>query len=266
MKRLGLTDAQIAARSKFIGGSDALKIVQGEWFELWLQKTGRAESKSILSPWDSAVRHTLEPLILDWYEEQTGRAITRRGESVVHPKHYFMGCTLDGWDEKLAKPIDAKALNIWTPKPLEWCIEHYTPQMHHQLIVCQASHAALHVSLGMKEPEPVEIELDEFFAAEYVEKCREFWRYVETDKEPPGAPPLTVPVPIERMRRVSMEGNNNWAIVAGFWLANKEPAAKFKRATEDLKAMIEPDVGEAFGHGVAVIRDKRGLGIKEMKA
>lgn len=265
MKRLGLTDAQIAARRNFIGGSDALAIVSGDWFPLWEQKTGRAVSRSILSPWDAAVRHTLEPLILDWYEETNGRPITRRGETVVHAEHRYLGCNLDGWDAALAKPIDAKALNIWTPNPLQWCIEHYTPQMHHQMIVTGATCAALHVSLGMKEPQPIEIELDEFFAATYIESCRDFWRFVEADEPPPGGPVLTVPVAPDAMRTVSMAGSNAWGAAAGDWLANKESSSKFLKAGTELKALVEADVREAFGHGVRVTRDKRGLSVKESK-
>ena len=39
--KLGLTPEQIAGRRKFIGGSDAAKIVSGDWHSLWLEKTGR---------------------------------------------------------------------------------------------------------------------------------------------------------------------------------------------------------------------------------
>ena len=185
MKPLGLTREQLIERRKGLGGSDAAKIIAGEWYELWLEKTGRAEAKAILSPWDAAVRHTLEPLILDWYEETTGHPITRRGETVVCQAHPILRCNLDGFDAALAKPIDAKALNIWTPEPLKWAIEHYTPQIHHQMICTEAEQGALYVSLGMKEPELVEIAYDEFFAAAYIERCVEFWRYVETNKPPP---------------------------------------------------------------------------------
>ena len=279
MKPLGLTREQLIERRKGLGGSDAAKIIAGEWYELWLEKTGRAEAKAILSPWDAAVRHTLEPLILDWYEETTGHPITRRGETVVCQAHPILRCNLDGFDAALAKPIDAKALNIWTPEPLKWAIEHYTPQIHHQMICTEAEQGALYVSLGMKEPELVEIAYDEFFAAAYIERCVEFWRYVETNKPPPeGAPALAVPQPVPVYRAVDLdalvanqakEPLPNWAAwlhpEMTTWRETKPAADKNAAAVKKIKALLPDDVSPCTFAGVELRRDKRGLGIKEKK-
>lgn len=268
MMPLGLTPEQVAARRLGIGGSDARIIAEGtdeERYHLWQVKRGLIEPPQILKPWDAAVRHTLEPLILDWYERETGRPLTRRGESVVAPGYPMIRCLLDGYDAELRKPIDAKALNLYTPDAWEWCVSHYRWQIVHQMICCDAEAGALHVSLGMKEPRAVEIAYDEWAAAEYIGRCREFWGYVESGKEPPGAPPLPPPAQKIEYRTVSMEGNNRWSMYAADWLASGQAAKLFDASVKGIKAMIENDVGEASGHGIIVKRDKRGLAIKEMK-
>lgn len=47
----GLTDEQRAERAKGIGGSDAGRIMAGEWRQLWLEKTGRAQGDDLSWSW-----------------------------------------------------------------------------------------------------------------------------------------------------------------------------------------------------------------------
>lgn len=258
-----LTKEELAERRKGIGGSDALKIVKGDWYALWLDKTGREEPKAILSPWDAAVRHALEPIILDHYATKNNIAVAKRGFAYVGTPAYLR-CTLDGWDER-GWPVDAKALNLFTPDAMKWAVEHYTPQMHHQMIVTGARRSVLAVSVGMKEPVEIPVERDDFFEASYLESCEDFWRYVESDTPPPGGPVLDVPVPIKELRTVDMSGNNRWAMFAGDWLGNRQAAATFDVAVKGVKALVESDVGEAAGHGIIAKRDGRGISIKEIK-
>jgi predicted phage-related endonuclease len=259
-----LTPEQLLERRKGIGASDAKAIMSGDWVALWQDKMGLAEPKEILSPWDAAVRHALEPLVLDDYEARNDRALTRRGEAVVSADYPILRCTLDGFDPQMG-PVDAKALNIWTPgDPEQWCIEMYTGQMQHQMFVMGSSRGALHVSLGMKRPTSIFFERDDFFLNEYIEKCREFWRYVETKTPPPGgAEAMMEPAPPEKMRTVDMTGNNSWSAAAADWLSTVSAAKTFKRSEASLKEMVEADVKEAGGHGIVIKRSKAGsLSIK----
>jgi predicted phage-related endonuclease len=262
---LGLTPQQLAARKFGIGSSDARVVAEGtdeERYQLWLEKTGKVEPKPILKPWDAALRHHCEHLILDWYAEITQRPLTRRGESVICADHPVLRCTLDGFDAQKDKPIDAKMLNLFTPDAFEWCRSHYTWQIFHQILCCGVGDGALYVSVGMKEPVAIEIEYDEFTAMQYVDRAKEFWSYVESGKEPPGAPaPMAAPLPIESMRTVDFSLNNRWGALAADWLGNRDAAKKFDEAQKGLKSMVEPDVREASGFGVYIKRDKRGLRI-----
>lgn len=257
MRNYGLTPEQAEARKHGIGGSEAAMIAAGRWYQLWLVKTGRAEFKSPLTEWNAAMRHCTEPLNLDWYEHTTGNPLTRRGESVIGEKPYIRA-TLDGFDETLPGPVDAKHLSIWTPgDPIEWCYEHYFPQMQHQMYVTQTEKSALSVIVGVSEPEVVYVEYDPFWVEIYVEQCEQFWHYVETDQPPPDAPPLEIP-PYDTMRVVEMEGKNSWAAYAEDWLSSKTRAKLFAEASEALREMMPPDAKMASGHGIIITRTKGG--------
>ena len=55
-----------------------------------------------------------------------------------------------------------------------------------------------------------------------------------------------------------MSESNLWASAALDWLANKDAAKTFEKAAKSLKALIEPDVGKATGHGIVIKRSKAG--------
>jgi hypothetical protein len=63
-------------------------------------------------------------------------------------------------------------------------------------------------------------------------------------------------VAFEKLREANMSESNEWGAFAADWLANKDAAKKFENAAKDIKALVKPDVGLAFGHGVHVKRAK----------
>lgn len=260
-----LTPEQITSRKLGIGASEAKQILSGNWADLWMVKTGRAESISALDPWSASVRHALEPLVMDDYETRVGRKVIQRGASVVHSEHSFMRCTLDGLDPEIG-PVDAKALSIWTRDVDQWLIDMYSGQMQHQMFCCDTKKGALHVSVGMARPQSMFFERDDFFLTEYLDLCTKFWGFVERDEPPPGCSVTSEPVSPEKMREVDLSTNNAWVSAAADYI-NHQPAAKlFKTAEADLKNMIEPDVKRAFGGGLEINRSKNGaLRFKEMK-
>jgi predicted phage-related endonuclease len=258
-----LTKEQLLERRKGIGASDAKKIVGGLWYDLWLDKTGRKEPDAVLSPWDSSVRHALEPLVMDDYAERVGYPIGRRGEAVIHPELSFLRCTLDGFDPHFG-PVDAKVLNIWTPDPVQWCIDAYSEQMQHQMACTGATKGALHVSLGMARPNIISFERDDFFLQEYIDLCREFWGFVERDEEPTAGRVLEMtPIPPEKMSKKDMTGNNAFAAAAFLWRTNVQQAKVLEKAAATLKELVPADAREARGYGIIISRTGRGLSIKK---
>ena len=258
-----LTPEQLAERRKGIGGSDAAKIVSGDWYALWLDKTGRAEPEDLSGNFAVQLGIVTEKLNLDWYERTEGTLVIRRGEVLISAAYPFMRCTLDGWDKMRGMIIQAKHVNGFSK--IEDVVSRYTPQVTHEMIVGQAM-GLLSVIIGTNEPVKVPIPMDEFFAAKYIDQCRAFWQHVIDDTPPAQGAPIEVPkVPPKLLRKVEMAGNNEWALYAGNWLEHAGAAKKFKAAETGLKALVEDDVGEASGYGVMVARDGRGLKIKKVE-
>ena len=94
----------------------------------------------------------------------------------------------------------------------------------------------------------------------------EFWDAVLSRTPPSFLPPVAPPVPPEKWRTVSMDGNNLWAAMAGDWLEHRDGAKRFAAAEKEIKGLMEADIGVASGHGIVCKRSKNGaLRISEEK-
>lgn len=96
------TPEWVDARRDVIGSSD-VPIITGSspygtsLFTLWALKTRLAEPEPIDAETQELfdLGHALEPVIAGRYELATGRRVRRRRHLLVHPKHRWMGASLD---------------------------------------------------------------------------------------------------------------------------------------------------------------------------
>lgn len=260
-----MTPEQLQERKKGIGASDAAKIISGDWFELWQNKTGAVPDVDLSDVFAVQLGIVTEELNLNFYEKRVGHPVTRRGEVVISKEYPFLRCTLDGFDAADKAVVQAKHVNAYSK--IDEVRAKYVPQVSHEMLCCGVRRAILTVIIGTNEPVRELVELDEFFINEYVEKAREFWGYVERKEPPPQASgAVSAPPPPTIMRVVSMAGNNAFGSAAADWLNSVQHAKLFKAAETDIKSMVEPDVREATGFGIKVSRNKAGsLSIKAEK-
>ena len=70
-------------RKGFIGGSDCVKIMNGDWYDLWQVKTGRGEPDDLSDNLPVQLGVTTEDFNLSWFEKQTGKTVA------AHQKEYI---------------------------------------------------------------------------------------------------------------------------------------------------------------------------------
>jgi predicted phage-related endonuclease len=196
----------------------------------------------------------IEEFALDWHERKTARALSRRREVVVHPELPHVSCTLDAYRIDDACVIDCKAPGRWTK--LEKILSYYPAQLVVQRACVTGMRAALLVVHGGDEPAEHPIEWDDAFEGAVWERVAWFWECV--DGLIPPVAVKAVAAPVAAVRVVDMAISNAWAEHAGTWLANRDAAKAFSAAEKEIKALIEPDVSKAFGHGITASRAKNG--------
>lgn len=278
----GFGPIELERRKRGIGGSDAGSIVAGgeEWVKLWQEKTGRREGDDLSNVLAVQMGHATEPFNAFWYKKQTGREITHRNSFVQHPDVPYLFANLDGVTTTSAGHlayIDFKHVG----RSGDQVTLRYTSQCTHCAAIVSAIRKepvdwfCLSSFIGNSKWELIEQEIDPFFLQDYLDKCREFWEYVERDEEPPLPDPLPVPPP-RRLRTISLEDVDkaawpNWSgemigLIRTF--AETEPAAKKHNITrEEIKALVPEDVGTITRGRFKYARDRAGavrLSLKKM--
>lgn len=251
-----------AERLTGLGGSDANIILSGDperVLNLYLEKIGEREPEDLSWVLPVQMGSATEGLNCAFFSHSTGRAVLDRNS--LHRRHdrHYMRCELDGLtltESGAGAIFEAKHVNAFSS--IEEVVQRYMPQLHHNMHCANVRHAVLSVFLGTQKHEIFEVEMDDFYLAALLDAEEDFWRCVEGRTPPEGFEPPPAPVAFEKMREVDFTGSNEWAAFAADWLANKDAAKKFETSSKGLKALVEPDVGLAKGHGVQVKRSKAG--------
>lgn len=265
---IGLSPEAIAKRRTCIGGSDANIILNGDpaaLNDLWQIKTGRKVPEDLNGVLPVVLGQWTEELNRYWYEKQTGRPIVNDGLVVVG--HEWQAATLDGETTTAAGKeaiFEAKHVNAFSK--IEDVVQRYMPQLHHNMFCAGRKFAILSVFVGTFTWECYEVALDERYLAALLEHESAFWDAVKADHPPADLPAPPVLILPSKYRTIDMAGNNAWASLAADWLTNKAQAKTFENAVKDIKALVEPDVGTATGHGIQAKRAKNGaITISELK-
>jgi predicted phage-related endonuclease len=264
LKALGLSQEALEARKGTLGASDAVTIAEGDpekLMALWELQTGRRQPEDLSEVQPVQFGLATEMLNAAFFEINTGLEVTNMQESRVSPEHPWRRCTLDGLVGDAT--WQAKCVNAFSKE--ERVTQKYISQLHHEMDVCGLTEAYLSVFLGTLNYFYVKIDYDHFYAEELLEKELAFMECVKTDTPPIATAPM-VDIPISEMKVVDMQGVNSWSAFAADYLANREANKLFTNAKKGLKELVDPDVGEATGHGVKIKRSKSGsLSIKEDK-
>lgn len=258
MKSRGLSAEQLAERQNGIGGSDAGYIASGDWMPLWELKTGQREPDDLSWVLPVQMGHATEELNIDFFEHATGHQVFGRGEAYIHPEHNFVRCTLDGLVMIGKSPAIVQCKHVSAFAKVEEVEQRYMPQVQHEMLVTGSARAYLSVFLGTLKHEIIEVIRDRDYTARLLDLEVEFWDCVMRREPPYRSDALTAPVKPELYRTVDMNASNAWCSLAADWLETAEAAKKNDKAAKELRAMIEADVGEAAGAGVAIKRAKDG--------
>ena len=186
-------------RKGFIGGSDAVKIMRGEWLELWKIKTGRIEPENLDHVLPVQIGILTEDLNLSWFEREEDVLITnqqlelKRNLDSVKIKGTIDGMVNDRFISchfKIDRTINNKSINIIEAKHtnafnnMKKVSEYYQAQMQLYMWLAEADNCYLSVIFGNLKWDWTKIPYDESYTATLLDMIKEFWGYVARDEEP----------------------------------------------------------------------------------
>jgi predicted phage-related endonuclease len=250
-------------RNTYIGGSDAARIVAGDWLALYEEKVGIRQPEDLSRVFKVQLGKYTEGFHLDWLAYKHGLNLRYPMNWKRHLDHEFIGGTIDAWWTDKDTFIDTKHSNAFMDAREQG--EMHQAQVAHYCNVYGVDHGYLSVIPGNEEPYLVKVEPSKAYRDELLELELAFWFHIETGSAPEtvikrlGKVEAEAPkLKINGMRKVDMTGNNQWADYASDIVTYQDAAKKFEAAKDGIKKLVEPDVAEAYGHGVAFKRDARG--------
>lgn len=181
----------LAARRSGIGSSDAPVVAgeRGSLLSLWAEKAGLVERP----PVDDATQrmfdrgHRLEPVVADWYADETGRPLKRVSRLLRHRDVPWALASLDRVSavrgERRIVEVKTSHLARWGDTPEGVPADVY-PQVQHQLWVTGYDVADVVALTGGLDLRIVEVPRDEPYIEGLVELERAFWHLVETKERP----------------------------------------------------------------------------------
>jgi len=255
---MALTEAQRLAREGKLTASRVAPLMTGDRAKImavWRELCGDPtyEEENLDEVWQVQLGLATEKLNLDWYERKSGHVLSRRGDVLVHPDYDWAAATLDGYDDVVPGPVEAKHVGGF--EPIEKVIERYQPQVQWQMEVTGSTKCVLSVIEGGRVPRLVPIDRDAIYADELMARALRLMEHVWNLTEPVEMEPRELKT-ISRLVDYNMTGNNVWAAAANDWLAHKETAKLWEASVETIKGLVANDAASATGYGIVARRDK----------
>lgn len=175
-------------RSRGIGGSDVAAICGlSPWktaYQVWEDKLGMSERQ----PMNDRMAYGLmvEPVIRQWYADETGRAVRLPNKIIAHPRHDFMIASLDGFtdDNRVIEIKTAGSSKEWGEPGSDEIPVYYRTQVEHYLIVTGFEVADVVVSFSGQMPLIYEVPADKELQEMLIEKEAAFWELVKSRTPP----------------------------------------------------------------------------------
>lgn len=141
---MGLSQAQVADRVNYIGGTDAAAVLGLSRYKtplgLWSEKTGKVKPKDKSGELPIIIGDELEDVVARLFMRETGHQVRRVKEVQIHPKYPFLKAQIDRRIVGVEEILECKTASAF--KAGEWEGEdvpsEYIVQVMHQLMVTGA--------------------------------------------------------------------------------------------------------------------------------
>ncbi|HYE51548.1 MAG TPA: YqaJ viral recombinase family protein [Azospirillaceae bacterium] len=248
---MAIDQTQREYRSRRIGSSDAVRIMAGDWRDVWLEKTGRTAPADLDFVAAVQIGIATEHLHPRFWQRRTGIGSFPARDTAVHPEYGWLVAHPDflTWREAPLDPfappdtiLEAKFCG--SPKDDSELAEQYYWQIQHQLLVTGLKQAVLSI-LRPGGYSWVDVPGSAADQALLLETLKAFWWHVETDTEPGDPLPVAAP-DLEEQRIVDMSLHNAFAAHAGTLLTCRGNWTAYRQAEAELKSLMPDDVRVAY--------------------
>ena len=253
-------------RMGFIGGSDAVKIIRGDWHDLYNEKIGIAQPSDLSHLFNVQLGTYTEEFNLAWFEQEYGvQVIDTQPEYKKTIEGIPFKATLDGIindPENKGEHIGVECKHTSSFKKFDDILTYYYPQIQLYMKVADLSHMYLSVIFG-NQWECKLVSQDEAEWLRMLPIFRDFWGHVIKKQPPKAEMPNELPSNVHHMTLDNMVArdatkDNEFKDIEHYYMCHYDDTQIFEDAKKRLKALVKPNEREVFTDKLSVKRNKRG--------
>lgn len=170
-------------RKQGIGGSDATRIYQGNWYDLYLEKIGEKEPDDLSKVLPVQMGIHTEDFNIRWFQQETGIKVVGEQIQIFSKEYPFLYCNIDGVLKEKKALLECKHTNAFTNEIKT--AEKYKAQLQHYLMIYGADKIYLSMFFGNMKWGLVEVFPDKQFQTQLLAAEVLFWHMVQTKTPPP---------------------------------------------------------------------------------
>jgi hypothetical protein len=246
-------------RTGFIGGSDCVKIMQGDWLELWQIKTGKIDSPDLSKNLAVQMGIHTEDFNLDWFETEYDCVLS---DHQCEYEDAIGSVPVKGTIDAMFGDAVVEAKHTNSYNTMEKVIQYYMPQIQLYCRLAGAPDAYLSVIFGNNKWESTVVSYDYSYFNSMWAVVSDFWGYVIRDEEPPSDVEArhisTDSISVDNMVIRDASTSNEFVSTAATYVQGLEQDKVFQNAKKSLKEMVAPNEREVYCDFLTVKRDKRG--------
>jgi|TARA_Y100001937_G_scaffold123376_1_gene186118 hypothetical protein len=247
-------------RIGFIGGSDAVRIMNGDWVKLWSIKTGREEPEDLSDNFTVQSGIHNEKFILHWFEK------IHKESLVDHQKTYEMNWsgvplkgTIDAATQSRAAIVEAK--ETYEYNKMEDQLARYMPQLQFYMMISNTPSCYFANKFGNRRWECVHVAKNGDYLDAMKNRLFQFWQHVLSDTAPPNPDQVEVDtdkVLINQMVKRNANQNNYFTSLVDTYFSTATQHSQHEETKKELKSLVAPNERELYSDRLTLRRDKRG--------
>lgn len=255
-------------RKTSLGGSCALRIMDGDWHSLWLEKMGYATGSDLSDVLQVQLGVWTEEFNIRWFQKHMQVECYRDGNGDYEQRYHFkwngvpLRATLDAEFKMRGDRYGLECKHTNERATLNKQLERYMPQLQMYLEISAVKAMYFANIFGNSRYEYVKVAKNDAYIENMFEHLKEFWGYVEREEEPP----LSMPhfsagidhIEINDMVARDASTDNYFNVRAAEYISTQAAAKEHAAAAKELKAMVGDDEREVYTDALSIKRDKRG--------
>ena len=255
----------------YIRGSDMIKIMTGEWNELWRIKKGLQGRPDLSFQFNVQLGLATEDFNIKWAEDNYYLKFNKQAARQMQYGLIKLRGTLDGFSGENAdgeiEYIGIECKHTYSYNTMDKMLEYYMPQLQFYIWIAKLNKIIFSVIFG-NQWKAVEVYPSEEYLDGMKDQIKLFWEHIVHNTEPDDLNYNTDVlrnnvisidgVPINKMVARDASKSNSFTEYTQQYLDNEDAAKTFEAAKKALKEEVRPNEREVYNDLISAKRDKRG--------